>query len=78
MMGFPRIKCGVNPSYAADLARVSHNFLLAISAPSTSAASLAQAMAGSISSAPAKVANPQSEPAITFSRPTALAYLTMR
>ena len=35
-------------------------------------------MLGWISSAPAKVAKPQSVPAMTFSRPTISAYLTMR
>ena len=39
-------------------------------APSASASSLAQAIEGTTVGAPAKVAKPQSTPAITFSRPT--------
>ena len=42
----------------------------AMRAPSTIAASLAHTMLSWISSEPAKEANPQSAPAITFSRPT--------
>src|SRR5262245_21332141 len=47
-------------------------------APSARAPSLAHTMVGWISSEPAKVAKPQSLPAITRSRPTTLANLTMR
>ena len=47
--------------------------LEAMRAPSAKAASLAQAMLGKIMSSSALVANPQSVPAMTFSRPTTLA-----
>ena len=47
-------------------------------APSTSAASLAQATCGRISFEPAKVAKPQSAPAITRSRPTTDAKRSIR
>src|SRR4051812_16503186 len=50
-----------------------HRALLAICAPSLNDLSLAQTMLGWTSFEPAKVAKPQSEPAITFSRPTTLA-----
>jgi len=44
--------------------------VLAIAAPWAMAAIFAQTMRGSTSAEWAKVANPQSVPAITFSRPT--------
>src|SRR6516164_5905144 len=47
-----------------------YNSLLAIRAPSASACSFAHTMLAWISFELAKVAKPQSEPAITFSRPT--------
>lgn len=47
-----------------------HNRSVAVRAPSTIAASFAQVMSGSTVSRPAKVAKPQSVPAMTFSRPT--------
>ena len=47
-----------------------HSFWLAMRAPSARAPSFAQAIAGSTVGAPAKVAKPQSTPAMTFSRPT--------
>ncbi len=50
-----------------------HNSLLASRAPSVSACSFAQTMLGWTSLLPAKVAKPQSEPAITRSFPTRLA-----
>ena len=50
-----------------------HSCLLAIAAPSLSDLNLAHTIEGWISFEPAKVAKPQSEPAITFSRPTILA-----
>src|SRR5579875_3932653 len=51
---------------------------VASAAPSARAASLAQAILGSTGSTAAKVANPQSVPAITRSRPTSSAYRTIR
>ena len=50
-----------------------HNCLLAIAAPSLSDLNFAHTIVGWISFEPANVAKPQSEPAITFSRPTTLA-----
>ena len=50
-----------------------HSCLLAIRAPSASDLSFAQTMLGCTSFEPAKVAKPQSAPAMTFSRPTTLA-----
>ncbi len=50
-----------------------HNCLLAMAAPSLSDLNFAHTMLGWISFEPAKVAKPQSVPAITFSRPTTLA-----
>src|SRR5262249_27680929 len=47
-------------------------------APSASDASFIHTILESTCSRPAKVPNPQSTPAMTFSRPTALAYCTMR
>src|SRR6266446_10614681 len=47
-----------------------HSLWLAMRAPSARAPSFAQAIAGSTVGAPAKVAKPQSTPAMTFSRPT--------
>jgi hypothetical protein len=47
-----------------------HNRSVAVRAPSTIEASFAQVMSGSTVSKPAKVAKPQSVPAMTFSRPT--------
>ena len=47
-----------------------HSFWLARRAPSARAPSFAQAIAGSTVGASAKVAKPQSTPAMTFSRPT--------
>ena len=47
-----------------------HSASLARAAPSTSDSSFAQAMSGSTLGSAAKVAKPQSEPAITRSRPT--------
>src|SRR5262249_32238909 len=55
----------------ADAApRLAHSCREAMRAPSASAASFAPTMLSCTSSEPAKVAKPQSEPAITFSRPT--------
>ncbi len=59
--------------HAAPAARRCHRSSVARRAPSPSAASFAHAMRGSIQSLSAKVPNPQSVPAITFSRPTTLA-----
>jgi len=50
-----------------------HSFVLAKRAPSARAPSFAQAIAGTTVGAPAKVAKPQSTPAMTFSRPTTCA-----
>ena len=50
--------------------RAYHSRPDAICAPSTMAASFAHVISGSTSSEPAKVAKPQSVPAMTFSRPT--------
>ena len=50
-----------------------HKRSLAKAAPSTRASNLAQAMSGSTAGRSAKVAKPQSAPAITRSRPTLLA-----
>ena len=47
-----------------------HNRSVAVRAPSTIAASFAQVMSGSTVSKPAKVAKPQSVPAMICSRPT--------
>src|SRR5262245_40829361 len=55
-----------------------HNCLLAIAAPSLSALNFAHTIDGWISFEPANVAKPQSEPAITFSRPTTFAYRPIR
>ena len=50
-----------------------HSRLLAIFAPSASAWNFAHTMLACTSFEPAKVAKPQSAPAMTFSRPTTLA-----
>jgi hypothetical protein len=72
----------LQPGYEAAVAaalhsksnrRQPHNCLLAMAAPSLSALNFAHTMLGWISFEPANVAKPQSEPAITFSRPTTLA-----
>src|SRR5215468_5806127 len=55
-----------------------NNFFVAIRAPSASAWSFAHTILGWISLEFAKFAKPQSEPAITFSRPTILAKRQMR
>src|SRR5277367_2021317 len=73
-------------SYAnAKLSRVrtririqSHNSREASFAPSDIARNLAQVIDGTTRENPAKVANPQSVPAITFSRPTTFARLRIR
>src|SRR4029450_5715569 len=51
---------------------------VAIRAPSTSASNFAHTTLGWISVDPANVAKPQSAPAMTFSRPTTFANLTIR
>src|SRR5215510_7671813 len=56
-------------TFAFQVERV-HSFWLAMRAPSARVPSFAQAIAGSTVGAPAKVAKPQSTPAMTFARPT--------
>src|SRR5919109_3136563 len=61
----------IRPTQQAQ--RPPHSCRLASLAPSTSDVNFAHTMLGCTSFEPAKVAKPQSEPAITFSRPTTLA-----
>ena len=58
-----------NPKYAPQLQKR----LLAMRAPSAIAANFAHTTSGSTAAWPTQVPNPQSLPAITFSRPTSLA-----
>ena len=58
---------------AGFAARFAHNSFDAIRAPSASAANFAHTMLSCTSSEPANVAKPQSDPAITLSRPAILA-----
>jgi CubicO group peptidase (beta-lactamase class C family) len=68
-----RRRDAVTPLTLAFQAGRAHSLWLVMRAPSTRAPSFAQAIAGSTVGVPAKVAKPQSTPAMTFSRPTRFA-----
>src|SRR6202035_2868204 len=65
----PRFGGSLAAVFAGLAARFAHSSFEASRAPSARAASFAHTMLSCTSSEPAKVAKPQSDPAMTFSRP---------
>src|SRR5215467_9335241 len=75
--GRPLRRQPVPPNAVSTRIAQRQSLLVAMRAPSASAANLAQPTFGSISRLPACEANPQSLPIMTFSRPTSSAYRTV-
>src|SRR5205085_11314165 len=78
VVGRQRIPALVGKAQWRGYAAFCHSARLAIRAPSANAANLTQTTLGWTSQVAAKLAKPQSAPAMTFSRPTAPAKRPMR